>query len=117
MTDRIEMDYFPEKEVRPEILEKLKESQSHPENLISSEEMKRRLKILSAEELQTQRLAKYKHDCLCGQVMKCIILDKEYRVYACSPLGCGRIFLEDAAGHVPGTYYYAEQNEGTGGLD
>ncbi len=100
MPDKIEMEYFPEEP-----------KGSHPVEPVKKNLQVRR-KILSAEEVLQERLKQYSHDCLCGKIMPCIIADTNYRVYACSPLGCGRIFLEDATGTETGSYYFAEQNEG-----
>jgi hypothetical protein len=59
--------------------------------------------------------------CLCGKPMilmgevagykhsRCQVLSS-MRLWACSPEGCGRIYLE-AGSAAPGTWYTAEQNE------
>lgn len=68
--------------------------------------------------------------CQCGKPMKLLMKNKEYRLWACPPSGCGRLLLEDARGKfidrrilhkrnlevarsLGATWYYAEQNEET----
>ena len=53
--------------------------------------------------------------CLCGlQTMNLIMQDKEYRLWACPPLGCGRLLLEDNKEHLGSTWYEAIQNQRPG---
>jgi hypothetical protein len=123
--DKSEMDYFPK-----ELPQMCKDCQKSDPNLGKAcefyeeclrnyhpePEKPRPTRILSAEEVLNERLNQFSHDCLCQRSMKCVAMDHNYRVYACSPEGCGRIFLEDVSGADPGTYYQPEQNDNRGKL-
>ncbi len=51
----------------------------------------------------------------CRNQMNVIMENKEYRLWACPPEGCGRLLLEDVKDHLGATWYLAEQNEPAGG--
>jgi hypothetical protein len=60
-----------------------------------------------------------KRDCLCGKPMTLLFTVKDtkapsrntWRLWACPPMGCGRIFLQGSGLEVGGTFYLPEQND------
>jgi diadenosine tetraphosphatase ApaH/serine/threonine PP2A family protein phosphatase len=47
----------------------------------------------------------------CGKMMKLLGTMPDLKLWACSPLGCGRLYLEDTKDGLPGTWFLAEVND------
>jgi diadenosine tetraphosphatase ApaH/serine/threonine PP2A family protein phosphatase len=50
-------------------------------------------------------------ECICGKMMMLLWTLKDLKIWSCSPLGCGRIYLEGKGTEIAGTWYLPEKNE------